>query len=473
MRIESLRTHLLIWLLAALAGVVLVNLVNSRQAAVDTADMVSDRMLLASATAIAEEIAMVDGVPDVQVPPAAIEMFNTGFGDVVFLRVQTPTGRLLAGYPDLPQPGPGGAGTGRPVFYQAAYRGRPLRLVAMSHAIIGAERDSPASVVVGATLYAHDDMVRDLLVRSVVHQLILVLVAAAVVLFGFRRVMAPILRLRDTVLDDRRDALEPIPVDSVQTELRPLVGALNTYKDRVRMQMAAQSRFVANAAHQLTTPLTLLATQAAVAPRARDDTAREEALSALQAGVRQFAHMVNQLLTLSRAEPGARRPRQDRIDLAATARDVLETLSPAALSRRIDLGFDPGPPEPRMIAGDETMIREMLVNLVDNALRYTPEGGVVTVSLDGDGDADRCLIRIADNGPGIPPGERLRVFERFYRVIANGGEGSGLGLAIVAEVVGGHNGTIRLDTAPDGGLLAEVSLPALEGRAGPPSRDRV
>lgn len=456
MKIESLRTYLLLWLLTPLAGVVLVNVFSSYLAASNTADMVADRTLVASATTIAEEISVIDGVIDVQVPPAAIEMFNTGHGDLVFYSVQTRNGQLLTGYPDLPPPGALGIDA-HATYYQGSYRGRSLRLVALAHPIVGADEASPVTVLVGQTLNSHSDMVRDLLQGSIAQQLILLVVAAVLVLIGFRRGLAPVMRLRDAVLDDKREALAPLPTTSVQTELRPLVEALNEYKRRVRAQMDAQRRFISNAAHQIKTPLTLLATQAAFAERAKNTGDRKEALSALQASVRQFAHLVNQLLTLSRAEPGARRPRHEIVDVTALARLVLEDFASIALARKIDLGFEQ-PKEQVILTGDETMLREMIVNLVDNALRYTPVGGTVMVTIER--TQDSCVLTVADNGPGIPPEETSRVFERFYRVLANGGEGSGLGLAIVQEVVAAAGGSVTLAPPQTGhGLIVTVTIP--------------
>ncbi|MTJ84217.1 MAG: sensor histidine kinase [Telmatospirillum sp.] len=457
MRPESLRTYLLIWLLAPLAGVVLFNVFNGYRAASHTADMVTDRTLLASAHDIVEEVSVVDGVIDAQIPPAAIEMFNTGHSDLVYYSVVTRNGELLAGLPDLPSASP--PANHDPVYFRGTYRGHPLRLISLNHPIVGADEASPVTIVVGQTLNSHRDMVLDLLEGSILQQIILIVVAAALVHMGLGRGLAPLLWLRDAVLDDKRDTLAPLPTDSVQTELRPLVDALNQYKSRVRSQMAAQSRFIANAAHQIKTPLTLLATQAAFAERAQDSRERTEALEALQSSTRQLAHLVNQLLTLSRAEPGARRPRSDRVDLSGLARSVLEDFSGVALARDIDLGFQPAEGAATLL-GDETMLRELIVNLVDNALRYTPAGGIATVSVGVDAGTVRLVV--ADNGLGIPPGDLPHVFERFYRVLANGGEGSGLGLAIVQEIAAATGGTVSLSAPPQGtGLTVTVVLPGV------------
>jgi two-component system sensor histidine kinase TctE len=242
----------------------------------------------------------------------------------------------------------------------------------------------------------------------------------------------------------------------VQSELRPLVLALNDHMERVQNQMAAQRRFVSNAAHQLRTPLALISTQASVAAREKNTERRDEALQALRNSTHQISRLASQLLTLSRAEPGSRRPRTDVVDLVAVAREVLGTQAEEALRRGIDIGLEENGSVD--VEGDGTMLREMLVNLVDNAIRYTPAPGRVTVAVTRQNGT--AVLRVEDNGPGIHPMEREHVLERFYRIIGTEGEGSGLGLAIVLEVATGAGGTVRLDDAKCGGLVVTVRLPA-------------
>jgi two-component system sensor histidine kinase TctE len=198
-----------------------------------------------------------------------------------------------------------------------------------------------------------------------------------------------------------------------------------------------------------------LSTQASYALRETKADQRQEALMALQASSGKLARLAEQLLTLSRAEPGSRRPRADLIDLTEAARQVLEAQAPAAIRRDIDLGLDENGPVP--VIGDGTMLREMIVNLVDNALRYSKSGGSVTVRLAAaNGEAE---LTVSDAGPGIPVEERAHVFERFYRIAGATEEGSGLGLAIVREVVENAGGSVTLGDAAAGGLKVEVRLP--------------
>jgi len=448
MRINSLRLQLLAWVVLPLAGLATINLWTSHGNALATADLVTDRMLLGSARTIAERVAMTDGVLDATIPPAAIEMFDTGDRDRVYYQVKTARGRLLTGYPDLPE-APKAPST------EATFRDHRLRLLTFSHTVIGAGADSPITVTVGVTLAGHDAMVNRLWLSDFTQQLALVAIAGVFVLLGLHRGLAPLIRLRDAVRSPSRNDLDPVKVPGAQSEIRPLIDALNAYMERVRAQMAAQRRFIANAAHQLRTPLALLSTQASYALRESAADQRQEALVALQASSGRLARLAEQLLTLSRAEPGSRRPRADRIDLTEAARHVLETQAPAALARNIDLGFDESGPVP--VVGDGTMLREMIVNLVDNALRYTPAGGTVTVGLAAsDGEA---VLTVADDGPGIPADQREHVFERFYRLGDAAQEGSGLGLAIVREVVENAGGRVTLADGAAGGLVVEVRLP--------------
>ncbi|PBB28796.1 MAG: sensor histidine kinase [Mesorhizobium sp.] len=448
MKISSLRLQLLAWVVLPLTALVTVNLWTSQRNALATADLVTDRMLVGSARAIAERVAMAEGVLDATIPPAAIEMFDTGDRDSVYYRVETANGRLLTGYPDLPQASQSGS-------IEASYRDRRLRLTTLSHAVIGAGTDSPIRVTVGVTLAGHDAMVQRLWFSAFAQQLALVAIAGLFVLLGLRRGLAPLMRLRDTVRSPDRSDLDPVEVPGAQSEIRPLIDALNAYMERVRAQMAAQRRFIANAAHQLRTPLALMSTQASYVLRESAADRREEALVALQAGSGRLARLAEQLLTLSRAEPGSRRPRADRIDLTEAAREVLETHAPKAVERNIDLGLEEAGPVP--VIGEGTMLREMIVNLVDNALRYTPAGGTVTVQLAAIGREG--VLTVTDTGPGIPAEEREQVFERFYRIAGAAEEGSGLGLAIVREVVENAGGSVALGGAAGSGLRVEVRLP--------------
>jgi two-component system sensor histidine kinase TctE len=447
---DSLRVQLLAWVLLTLAGAICVNLYVSFKSAEATADLVTDHTLLAATRVIAEAVRVdSSGTIEADIPPAALEMFDTGYGDRVFYQVITPWGGLVAGLPDIPQP------KAPQLAEDVTFRSEPVRAVMLVHPIVGLGQDGTISVTVAVTHNSQYAMRNRLWLSDFTKQLALVVIASLVTILGLQRGLAPVLRLRDAVRERGRNRLDPLSPDMVQSELHPLVHALNDHMERVQNQMAAQRRFVSNAAHQLRTPLALISTQASVAAREDDDLRRNEALQALRSSTRQVTRLASQLLTLSRAEPGSRRPRSDIIDLGATARQVLESQAEEALRRHIDLGLEADGAV--HVEGDGTMLREMLVNLVDNALRYGRDGGVVTVSVKSEGT--KALLQVEDDGPGIPETERGPVFERFYRIMGTETEGSGLGLAIVREVVDGAGGSVELGSTAQAGLLVTIRLP--------------
>lgn len=460
----SLRMELLTWVMLTLVGVLGLNLVISYYQARSTARLVTETLLTGSARMIAEAVRVDEtGNASFSLPPAALEIFDTGNGDRVYFQVLTAWGSLLAGTSALHLPA-------RPLVGETMeLRGTPVRVLMLQHPVVGLDHDGTGraysdgegliTVGIAVTLNRETTMWHEMWLSDFYSQTGLVLVAGLVTAFGLRRGLAPVLRLRDRVIATGREALDPFDPALVQSELQPLVEALNGYMSRVRLQMEAQRRFVANAAHQLRTPLTLLSTQASVAARETDPGQRHDALLALIRSTRQVSRLASQLLTLTRAEPGSRAPRSERVSMVQVAERVLEAHAGEALERDIDLGLEAeASSEASVVIGDGTMLREMVVNLVDNALRYTPAPGEVTVTVTR--EDERVVLLVEDSGPGIPESEREQVFERFYRVIGTQAEGSGLGLAIVREVVTGAGGTVALGTSRHGGLGVRVDLPA-------------
>ena len=313
-------------------------------------------------------------------------------------------------------------------------------------------------IVVGQTTGARAKMVADLWIQGFLQQALLVLIAGILAWFGLQRGLRPLLRLRDEVVERRPDDLRPLTGTALQQELQPLATALNQYMGRIKSWSAVQRRFIANAAHQLRTPLTLLSTQATYALRTTSAAEKNEALQAIHANMQQMTRLANQLLTLAQAEPGGRPPSSEPVDLVAAARRALESLVGLALERDMDLGFDPRVPS-AMVLGDPTMLQELVVNLVDNALRYTPRGGVVTLGIEQDGAEWRLTVQ--DSGPGIAEAERERVFERFYRTLGSGAEGSGLGLSTARELARAQGGDILLVRADATWTELQVTLPRL------------
>jgi two-component system OmpR family sensor kinase len=274
--------------------------------------------------------------------------------------------------------------------------------------------------------------------------------------FTVGRGLSPIERLARDVGRRSPDALDPLPQRGLPIEVRPLVQSLNDLLQRLERALHTQRAFVADAAHELRTPLTALRLQAQVAERATDPAERGEALGSLKQGVERASHLVQQLLTLAREEdmPAKIGPAAVRLD--ELARDVAAEYTPLAQTRGVDLGL--ARIEAVTVAGAAAGLRTLLSNLADNAVRYTPAPGHVDIAVFRDGA--QAALEVSDSGPGIPPEERTRVFDRFYRRAGEVSDGSGLGLAIVKQIVEHHGGTIALEDAGGaGGLKVAVRLP--------------
>jgi len=285
--------------------------------------------------------------------------------------------------------------------------------------------------------------------------------AAALLILALRRGLAPLDRTAIDVAARSASSLAPIDTDHLPREITPLVLALNGLMQRLANSLQARQRFVADAAHELRTPITALRLQLQLLQGAADDASRRVAAEALQAGIDRAQHLVEQLLHLSRAEPGAQPAPLRRLELAALAQAAVGRASANADSRGIDLGARIE--APGGVAGDEEQLRVLIDNLVGNALRFTPRGGVVDVVV---ADADGCaVLRVIDDGPGIAAEASDRVFERFHRAPgvapAHAGEsGSGLGLAIVKAIADGHGALVTLHAGPGGrGLEVRVVFP--------------
>ncbi len=251
--------------------------------------------------------------------------------------------------------------------------------------------------------------------------------------------------------------MSPLAVEGVPAEAQPLVEALNGLLERLDLALATQRAFVADAAHELRTPLTALQLQLQLTERATDDSSRKAALTELRGGLERSIHLVQQLLTLARQEPdGKARATREPVALAALVRNELTTHAPLAEARHIDLGATTLD-DRAVLTGDPTALRTLLANLLDNAIRYTPDGGRVDVATTA--EAGRVQLTVSDTGPGIPPAERGRVLDRFYRRAGEDQPGSGLGLAIVKAIAEQHGATLHLEDADGGGLRVRVVFP--------------
>jgi len=302
-----------------------------------------------------------------------------------------------------------------------------------------------------------DRLAASLALRAAAPIALLVPLLAALVWIVVGRGLRPLEAIAAAVRKRHSTSLEPLSVGAVPDELSPLVGELNSLLARLGNTLELQRRFVADAAHELRSPLTALRLQAQLAERAGNGAARSQAIAELKRGVERATRVVEQLLTLARQGPDARTEGGETVDLLALAQAVVTDFVPLAAQKNIDLGLAQA--APAKLRGDPAALRVLLANLVDNAVRYTPRGGAVDVDV-GDAGADGAFLAVSDSGPGIPQDERERVFDRFYRVPGSGEVGSGLGLAIVREIAERQAARVSLEDRPGGGLVVRVRFPA-------------
>ena len=467
--IVSLRFRLLLWLLIPLAIYIIVSAAFSYRSAQQTADLIQDRALLTSAQVIASDITWLDGIPQVSVDPAALELFSSPQQDHVYYQIITSTGRLMAGRPDLPDAVDFSQTT--PKFITQQYEQQTIRIATDIRSLYDSGSRINIAIRVAQTMRGHDLMMADLWRPSLHRQIAMLMLAIALVVIGLTIELRPILRLKDDLATRDPMSLSPIKATQLQGELRPIADAFNQYIQRHNTQVAAQRRFIADAAHQLRTPLTLIDSQIQFARKITDPTRRSEVLEAMQESSRSMADLTDKLLLLSQAEAAnSHAVLHQSVDLVKVVTTVLEDIVNLAQRKNIDLGIERQTTEARVI-GNEALFTAMIMNLVDNAIRYTPTNGKVTVSINVNTAPDTSLnsttvkmpfvaIVVADNGPGIPAEIRSRVFERFYRNAAPGQHGTGLGLAIVKEIVLAAQGTVTLGAGPQNiGLIVLVQLP--------------
>jgi len=454
----SLRARLLLWLLVPLGASAAMNIWFAHREARNTAVMVQDRLLLGSARIIAQQIQYEDGVLEVAIPPAALELFHSTDQDRVYYRIASAKGVLLSGYAELPPP----PGTLRPeesVHFTTLVRAQPVRVVAYAQPVFAAPDEGPVVIEVAQTYQAHDRLVQQIWATSLRQEAWMLALVAVLVWLSLRRGLRGILHLRDQVSDRTPGSLEPFDPGPVPQELQPLVGAINGYIQRLDSQMAVRSRFIANASHQLRTPFTVLQTQVGFGLRNPETSQKDEALKAIFQVVRHGTRLVNQLLSLSTAEAGVQHPRPSApVNLVDLIQRVLEEQAALAQSKDIDLGLDLQTERVELLA-PSSMLHELVANLVDNALRYTPPKGVVTVSVRREKGV--VILQVEDNGPGIPAADRARVFERFCRLHDDRTPGCGLGLPIVQEVALALGAEVQLSDPQVGtGLVVTLIFPS-------------
>ncbi|TWH76073.1 two-component system sensor histidine kinase TctE [Azomonas agilis] len=432
---------------------------NGRRAA----DTAYDRTLLASARTIASGLFESDGRLKARIPYIALDTFAFDSAGRIYYQVLGLDGQLVSGYEQLP-----GAPTDAPLtrdypalarFYDAQYRGQRVRVVSLQQPISETTLNGMAEIRVAETEEARERMARSLLADTLWRMTLLILAAMALVWVVVTAALRPLEQLRRAVAERSPEDLRPLPVLTVQRELLPLVTALNLFTARLRHLLERQSQFIADAAHELRTPIAALKARLELGLREQTPEIWWQTLNEGRHSSDRLAHLANQLLSWARIESSAQAVAEgsaERIELRQLARELGLALAPLAHARGVDLALEA--PEPVWVMGEPTLLNELLSNLLDNAMTHTAkQGGLVTLRV-----LPPSALEVEDNGPGIPESARQKVFERFHRLTPERG-GAGLGLAIVGEICRAHQASIHLLDGEQGGLRVRVEFPLVRG----------
>ena len=377
--------------------------------------------------------------------------------DTVFFQVLGARGEWVAGDRDLPVPDEPRAPAGELRFRDDEVQGQAVRVAylwlptaALANKASGV--DVPPLVQVAETLDKRAQLTTEIARGVMLSQFAILPLAVLLVWFALLRGFRPLNELQRRIRQRASDDLSPLDERLAPEEVSPLVVAINELLARLDRSIAAQKHFLADAAHQLKTPLAGLRTQAELAERevdaGGDSKSIKRSLHQIARSSQRAAHMVNQLLSMARAEDSEQARRLQSFNLAALATETVRDFVPRAMELGIDLGYE-GPERGKdselRLTGQPVLVRELIRNLVDNALQYTPRGGTVTVRLLADPFGQVLVLQVEDNGPGIPESERELVFQPFYRALGTGVDGSGLGLAIVREIAERHDASVSIE----------------------------
>ena len=465
---HSLFGEILDWMLAPLLLLWPMSIAITYLVAKAIANQPFDHALEDSVTVLAQQVREVDGKVVSRLPGTARDILRADDVDNVYFQISAPGGEHVDGDRELPRPpDPDRYRSGRVQFRNDVMHGTQVR-IAFSYVNLrplarrGGEPHA-ALVQVAETLDKRAQLANEIIKGVILPQFIILPIVLALVWFALARGLSPLAELQERIRARRPDDLSPIDSRQVPEEISPLVGSLNDMLDRLSQTIDMQKRFIADAAHQMKTPLAGMRMQSELALRQLDPYEIHRSLEQLAKSSESATRLVNQLLALARAEnqPHAGVP-YVALDLNEMARDVVQDWVQASFAQRIDLGFEQSG-APLDIFGNPVMLRELLSNLIDNALRYTPAGGSVTVRIGS--EAGQAILEVEDTGPGIAPHERGHVFERFYRILGNSAPGSGLGLAIVREIAQQHGAEVEVFSNPRNatpkmpGCLFRVSFP--------------
>jgi two-component system sensor histidine kinase TctE len=458
---DSLRGALIARLLTAFALIGVVTCSIAYKFGERYANLAYDRSLSDDVATLASQIQLRNREVQVNLPPAARIWLLANEGERVLYRVvDLRDGRLIEGNADLGPLPSNRQAQGSALFRDALIDGTRFRIGSIIQVLD--PDDVNVLVEVGETLGRRQLVARQALAGSLLLFGLMIVVAVVLVWTSIDRTLKPLSQLEAEAATRSGSNLMPLDPVIAPREVRGLIQAINRMMKRVSDSIESQSRFVANAAHQLRTPIAGLRLQAQLAQDEIGTAETRSRLNEIDRSAARAAHVIEQLLTLSKSEAGSIPANFGAVDLTEVAAQVIQRHLPTAVEKDVDLGYS-GLPGPMLVFGNETLLAELISNLVDNALRYGRRRGVVTVRIAHNDSA--VVLEVIDDGPGIGALSLDTVFNRFQRGDVVADSGAGLGLAIVKEIAERHSATVSCDAPPTGGFRVVVAFSEIERHA--------
>ena len=467
----SLRRKLLTWLVPLLLLLILIDSTILYRLAITKLEKELDADLFSDTKDIAKFLTDFGSSPsDILLLENASKIFLKDEVDEIIYSISDSQGRLLSGSkvlleasrsypPSLKQ------AKANHYYYFTSIANVEFRVVRAVFDVRNSQGAQTFTIQIAGTQEWRKTLSNTILIGIVVPQLLLALLSFLIVWFGVKKGLAPLDVLQNALLKRSEQDLSPIELPNIPQEVSLVANAVNQLMYKLQNLIAAQNRFVADAAHQLRTPLAGAQAQLELAEQTAEPSAVKALLPRAYQSLDKLLHTINQLLVLARSQPeAAATVNMVRLDLNKLTKEIALEIAPAALKKQIDLGFEPSL-VPAMILGNVDRLNDMLNNLIDNAIRYTQTGGKITVAL----DVSETLVSliVEDNGPGVSDAEKDKIFDRFHRVLdnrqgASEHSGSGLGLAIVKEIANLHGATISIsDSATPSGLKVMLGFKRL------------
>jgi len=455
---NSLFGEILDWMLAPLLFLWPISIIVTHNVANSIANQPYDQALAVNVRAIARLVKVEGNQARVNFPAPARLILRADEDDTVYYQVRGLKGELLAGDKDIPAiAAPDNVEPDLVMFRDEQIAGEEVRVAYQFLPLVEGTPKRWVLLQVAETRNKRSTLASRVVTGVLLPQFAIIPIAVILVWVGLSRGIAPLNQLQSLIRRRRPSDLSPISASRVPEEVRPLIIAFNDMMARLEENLQAQQRFIADAAHQMRTPLTGLRMQTDLALMETDPAQVRRSLVHISQSTERASHLINQLLSLARAEASYEKIYAvERVDLEQLLRTMLSDFVPRARQKNIDFGLETTD-APLVIDGNPVLLAELIKNLIDNAIKYTPEGGCVTVRTIA---TERAIVEVEDTGIGVPEADRERVFERFYRVLGSSESGSGLGLPIVREIADLHRAQVSLIPNPSGkGTIAQVVFP--------------